>query len=115
MIADRTAGAVCYNRLMAEARHDYMFLNGCDGSPLHTPENGLDWVDVEGSDLTEEEAKEQACDLSLRLGGFLVAAYRVEAVLCVQHFEGRFVDGTCVPIPEDQLPAAFRKRPREAR
>jgi hypothetical protein len=91
-----------------------MFLNGCDGSPLTGEATGLSSIDVCGDDLTEEEAKEQACELAQRLsyrGAYLVSAYRIEERLCVQLFEGRFVNRMGDPIPENQLPPAFREQP----
>lgn len=104
--------ASCYSRLMAEPEtHDYMFLNGCDGGDLRCEETGLSSFDVDGRGLTEEEAKEKACELAERLapkGGWLVAAVRVKEVFVVQYLAGEFVDRVADPIPNGQLPAFAR-------
>lgn len=89
-------------------KHRYIFVNGCDGSPLSLPDNDIWFYDTDVDDLTEEEAKAHACELSLRLGGYLVSAKRVKELICVQYFEGRFVDRMCEPIPASEIPEAFR-------
>jgi len=92
--------------------HDYIFVNGCDGSDLRNEETGLGRIDVEGSDLTEDEAKEKACELALRLashGEYLVAACKVERDgFCVQFLDGEFVDRNAISIPMSELPELFR-------
>lgn len=97
---------------MAEPEtHDYKFLNGCDGSDLRGEDTGLGPFDVDGHGLTEEEAKEKACDLAMRLapkGGYLVGAYRVAEVFVVQKLGGELVDRMGDPLPQEVLPKAYR-------
>lgn len=97
---------------MAEPEtHDYMFLNACDGSALTGEDTGLGGFDVDGHGLTEEEAKERACELSDRLasvGGFLVGAYKVQEVFCVQRLGGKYVDRVGDPLAVERLPVAYR-------
>jgi hypothetical protein len=109
-VPSRASGAEsdCYARAMTDTAR-YIFVNGCDGSPLHGLGADITWIDTDIDDLTEEEAREHACELSLRLGGYLVSAKRVKEVFRVQHFEGRFVDGFGDPIPRKKLPEGFRE------
>ena len=85
---------------MAEEKHDWIFVNGCDGDvlPNQDPVTFGAYAGAPSYRLTREEAQEMALELAERNPGYLVSAMRLSEGECVQALNGAFVDRFGKPI-----------------